>query len=79
MLKNKGQRAICNAFSKFDPCDAKAASRPVVVVPIFDPRVSGYILFKLITPIPTSGVKVEVKTELLWTRNVSAAPTIMAM
>ena len=58
---------------------ARAARSEVVVVPMFDPNVSGYIRFKLTTPMPTRGVNVEVKTELDWTRKVRRAPTNRAM
>ena len=49
----------------------------VVVVPMLLPRVRGYILSILITPSPTSGVSVEVKTLLLCRRNVNTTPITM--
>ena len=50
----------------------------VAVVPMFEPNVSGYILSMDTTPIPTSGVIADVKTELDWTRIVIPAPMRMA-
>ena len=47
-------------------------------LPMFDPNVSGYVLSIVITPIPTNGVRVDVKIELLWTRIVMAAPKRIA-
>lgn len=44
---------------------ANAARIPVSVVPILAPSVSGNILSIDNIPTPTSGVRVEVKTELL--------------
>lgn len=78
MLKKRWQSAICNADSNLSPEAAIAARRPVAVVPMFDPKVNGYILSSLITPIPTSGVIADVNTELLWTRMVIPAPTTIA-
>ena len=43
------------------------------------PRVRGNILSTLITPIPTRGVSVEVKTLELWTRIVIPTPTSIKM
>lgn len=57
---------------------AIAASKPVPVVPMFDPKVSGYILSNETTPNPTSGVKAEVNTELDWMIKVTPAPMAMA-
>lgn len=78
ILKNKWQKATCMASGKVSPDDAKLASNPVAVVPIFDPKVKGYIRSMLRTPIPTNGVMVDVKIELDWTRIVIPAPSIMA-
>ncbi len=39
--------------------------RPVVVVPILEPNVNGYILSRDITPTPANGVRAEVNIELL--------------
>ena len=47
----------------------------VKVVPIFEPRKSGYTVSTLTKSIPTMGVKVEVKIELDWTKMVHPAPT----
>lgn len=58
---------------------AKAASIPVTVVPMLEPRVSGYIRSRVITLRPTSGVSADVNTELDCTRIVRQAPTIIAI
>lgn len=79
ILNRKWHMEICNAYTIPEESVARAASRLVVQVPIFEPIVRGYIRFKLITPMPTKGVIAEVKTELLCTRNVKIAPTIIAM
>ena len=76
MLKKKWQNAICSVLTR--SLLARAARMPVVVVPMFEPRVRGYILSILITPTPTSGVILEVNTELLCTTIVSPQPTRMA-
>lgn len=60
------------------PEAAKAASTEVIVVPMFDPRVKGYILSTLISPSPTSGVRVEVNTDELCTNTVRIAPIKIA-
>lgn len=77
MLKKRWQKASCRPFLK--PCpsfdDASAANRPVAVVPMLEPKVSGYMRSSLISPMPTIGVNVDVKMELLWTRIVKPAPT----
>jgi hypothetical protein len=49
--------------------------RPVVVVPILEPNVNGYILSRDITPMPANGVRAEVNIELLWTKIVRTHPT----
>jgi len=41
---------------------------------MFDPRVRTYALSMVKIPAPTSGVRVEVKTEELWITNVIPAP-----
>jgi hypothetical protein len=41
---------------------------------MFDPKTSGKTLSIVTIPIPTSGVNVEVKTELLWMTIVNKAP-----
>ena len=43
--------------------------------PIFDPSVRGKARSRETNPAPASGVRVEVKTELDWTRTVRMAPT----
>jgi hypothetical protein len=78
ILKYKWQKATCMALGKACPVDAKLANIPVAVVPIFDPKVNGYILSMLSTPIPTNGVRVDVKMELDWTRTVRPAPIKIA-
>lgn len=78
MLKKRWQSAIWILFSSLSPELAMAASRPVAVVPMLEPRVNGYIRSRVMTPTPTSGVRAEVKTELLWTKKVMPAPTRMA-
>ncbi len=57
--------------------DASAANTLVNVVPTLAPRVKGYILSSERTPIPTSGVKAEVKTDDDWSSMVSRAPAAM--
>lgn len=57
--------AICSEFFKVLGLELKAAKIPVIVVPIFDPRVNGNNRSTETTPIPTSGIKLDVKTELL--------------
>ena len=51
----------------------------VVVVPMLAPRVKGYIRSIVITPIPTNGVRADVKTELDCTRIVIPVPIKMAI
>lgn len=58
---------------------ASAASIPVVVVPMLEPIDKGYIRSMLTTPMPTKGVKVEVKMELDWSNIVNPIPIKMAM
>merc|ERR1719495_973786 len=74
MLKQRWTRAIWIASFSF-PFEAKAARRLVVVVPIFDPKVSGYARSSDTKPAPARGVRVLVKTLLDWTMIVSPAPT----
>lgn len=78
MLKNKWTRDICKVSCRASGEAANAARRAVVVVPMLDPRVSGYTRSIEMTPMPTSGVRVEVKTELDWTIKVIPAPTASA-
>ena len=52
-----------------------AAMIPVMVVPMFDPKVNGYIRSMVTTPRPTSGVRVDVNMELLCTKMVKIHPT----
>ena len=66
-------------MGNLSPEAAIAAKSPVAVVPMLDPRVIGYTLSIRIIPIPTKGVKAEVKTELLWTSMVIPAPTQIAI
>lgn len=62
MLKNKWHSETCNDLrTDWRSSDAIAARIAVHVVPIFEPRVSGYILSSVITPTPTRGVSAEVK------------------
>jgi hypothetical protein len=56
---------VLNSMMKGPMDAAKAASTDVIVVPMFDPKVKGYILSTLINPSPTSGVRVEVNTDEL--------------
>ena len=58
--------------------EAIAASMLVAVVPMLAPRVRGKTRSMWMTPIPTRGVKVDVKMELLCTKNVTPAPIKMA-
>ena len=74
MLKKRWQKATCNAAANFPLELAKAASRPVAVVPMFEPRVSGYIRFSEMIPMPTRGVSAEVNIELLCKIKVNSAP-----
>ena len=78
ILKNRWHNAIWRLLSSLSPELARAARRPVAVVPMFEPSVSGNILSSLITPRPTRGVMADVKTELLCTMKVMPAPTMMA-
>ena len=61
------------------PLDAKAASKLVVVVPMFEPKVRGYARSRDTRPAPARGVSVLVKTLLDWTMMVRPAPTSMIM
>ena len=63
ILKNRWQKAIWRALSKFEEL-AKAAKMPVPVVPMFDPKVSGKARSMVTTPTPMRGVRAEVKMEL---------------
>lgn len=74
MLKKRWQKATCSDRGMDSASCASADKIPVIVVPILEPRVRGYIRSSSITPMPTSGVKVEVKIELLCTRMVKPAP-----
>jgi len=47
-----GSRRTCRAAGSLSPGLARAARRAVVVVPMLEPRVSGYALSRLITPTP---------------------------
>ena len=58
--------------------EANAAIKAVDVVPKLDPMTMGYMRSTSINPSPTRGVRVEVKTELDWTTNVSKPPITMA-
>lgn len=64
-LKNKWQSVIWSAYGIALAGLARAASIPVIHVPIFAPRLRGYIRSRLTTPTPTNGVNVDVNTELL--------------
>ena len=61
-------------FCRLFPSPAKAANMAVAVVPILLPKVNGNIRSRLITPIPTNGVRVEVNTLLLCTNIVIPTP-----
>ena len=63
ILKNRWQKAIWRALSKFEEL-ARAARMPVAVVPMFAPKVSGKARSRDTTPTPIRGVRAEVKTEL---------------
>ena len=65
MLKKRWQKASCSDDANVSASAANAANIPVVVVPIFAPKVRGYILSILIIPTPTKGVNVEVKIDEL--------------
>lgn len=76
MLKKVWHNAICNELRSSRAVVAvNAAIIPVIVVPIFDPNVNGYIRSRVIIPRPTSGVKVDVNIELLCTSIVNMQPT----
>ena len=76
MLKNVWHRAICKEFfSSMAVVAVSAAMIPVMVVPMFEPKVNGYIRSMVTMPRPTSGVRVDVKIELLWTKIVKIHPT----
>jgi hypothetical protein len=76
ILKKVWHKAICNEFrSSWAVVAVNAAIIPVIVVPILDPNVNGYIRSIDIIPRPTSGVKVDVNIELLCTSIVNIQPT----
>lgn len=77
MLKNRWQKAIWSALSKFDEL-ARAANTPVAVVPMLAPRVNGKARSRDTTPTPIRGVRADVKMELDWTNIVNPAPTKIA-
>lgn len=94
MLKNKWQNANCSVFFRLLESAASAAKiperdsqtnerecghKPVVVVPMLDPSVNGYIRSRDITPMPAKGVSADVNMELLWTRIVIIQPTRIAI
>ena len=51
-----------------------AAMKAVMVVPIFDPRIKGMILFSCILPVAAKGTTTEVVTELDWMAAVNNVP-----
>ena len=65
MLKNKWNKAPCIVFlNASDPDCVKAANMAVPVVPMLDPKKSGYTFSSSTRPMPTIGVTVEVNMEL---------------
>ena len=65
MLKKKWHREIWSELLRLLPGPAKAVIIAVVVVPKLVPSMRGYALSMVTTPIPISGVMVDVNTELL--------------
>lgn len=78
MLKKRWQNAICKAFGRLWGSLARAASKPVAVVPMFAPRVRGNARSRDTTPTPIRGVMADVKMELDCTSIVMPAPIKMA-
>ena len=58
------KKSTWSAFEKSPLALAKAAMRPVIVVPTLAPAVMGYARSTEITPIATIGVKIERTIEL---------------
>ena len=79
ILKSRWHTAIWTACCRDSGSLAMAASMEVVVVPMLLPRVRGYIRSRLITPMPTRGVRVEVNTLELCSRKVRIVPTTRNM
>ena len=50
---------------------------PVIVVPMFEPNVSGNTRSMVTNPIPTSGTNVEVNTDELCIITVNAVPILL--
>ena len=67
--------ATCNASAGFDTATL-AASKPVIVVPIFAPNVNGNICSNVIALI-AHNTKVDVVILLDWTNIVTSAPIII--
>ena len=78
-LKKTWTSAICIEFLNPDPIFANAAISPVIVVPIWHPAVTENARSRLITPMPTSGVKMAKMIELDCTATVSNSPPIKYM
>ena len=76
MLKRVWQRAICKAKLRVLGGELSAANIPVIVVPMLDPKIRGKTRSIETRPMPTNGVRVDVKTELLWMITVRAAPIL---
>lgn len=70
---------ICSESLSLSPSWVNDARIAVNVVPILAPNVRGKTRSRVMTPRPTSGVKVDVNMLDDWTSMVSSAPTIMAM
>ena len=67
------QSAIWSALSN-EPDELKAASIPVIVVPIFEPRIRGNARSIVINPMLVNGTSDDVNTDELWTRIVKPQP-----
>ena len=78
MLKKRCESATWRVCWKTSRLDARAARMAVKVVPMLAPSVSGYMRSRCRIPTPTSGVRADVKTELLCTNIVKPAPINMA-
>ena len=77
ILKSEWHKAICKEYFKVFAGPLMLAKIPVTVVPMFEPSVNGNTRSIVTKPIPTNGVKVDVKTELDWTIIVKMQPNLL--
>ena len=75
MLNREWQNAIWREYLIEDGLALNAASIPVTVVPIFEPKVNGNTLSIDTRPRPTRGVRVDMKTDELWITIVRKQPS----